>query len=38
MQGRFRQITPDLMERLQGEIDTRRREILAGVGAEAGGA
>jgi hypothetical protein len=34
MQGRFRQITPDLLDRLQQEIDSRRREILA----EAGGA
>ncbi|MDD1666256.1 MAG: thiamine pyrophosphate-dependent enzyme [Methanomicrobiales archaeon] len=33
MQGRFRQITPDLLERLEKEIDHRRREILAeGVG------
>ncbi|HMA05390.1 MAG TPA: thiamine pyrophosphate-dependent enzyme [Methanomicrobiales archaeon] len=33
MQGRFRQITPELLERLEREIDTRRREFLAeGVG------
>jgi pyruvate ferredoxin oxidoreductase beta subunit len=34
MQGRFRQITPDLLDRLQEEIDRRREEIRA----EAGGA
>jgi pyruvate ferredoxin oxidoreductase beta subunit len=34
MQGRFRQITPELLERLQREIDVRRQEILV----EAGGA
>ena len=38
MQGRFRQITPGLLERLQGENDARRREILAEAGGEAGGA
>lgn len=33
MQGRFRQITPELLERLEKEIDLRRREFLAeGVG------
>jgi pyruvate ferredoxin oxidoreductase beta subunit len=34
MQGRFRQIPPDLLDRLQREIDGRREEIRA----EAGGA
>jgi hypothetical protein len=34
MQGRFRQIPPDLLDRLQKEIDERREEIRA----EAGGA
>ncbi len=29
MQGRFRQISPELLERLRQEIDARRREILA---------
>ena len=34
MQGRFREIPPDLLDRLQREIEARRKEILA----EAGGA
>jgi pyruvate ferredoxin oxidoreductase beta subunit len=32
LQGRFKGIPPSLMERLQGEIDTRRREILGEAG------
>ena len=31
MQGRFRQITPELLDRLQQEIETRRKEILEEV-------
>jgi hypothetical protein len=33
MQGRFRQITPELLDRLQLEIENRRKEILGEVEA-----